>query len=531
MTASMVHSAHTTGPRARHILPLATGLLIATSAVLAASAGPDTPPSTADTIPTTRTDLTPTDRGRVEAVTRPTTDFTKPERFERMSGGAATSTASVGINSFSDFSANLSFEGERDFKLGNGLFKKLWVPAPSSTQASDGLGPLYNARSCQRCHLKDGRGHPPSSADDAATSMFLRLSVPPKTDVDREALASRALLSIPEPTYGGQLQDFAAPGIPIEGHMRIDYTDVPVELAGGETVVLRAPSYSVTDLGYGPMDPDVLLSPRVAPPMIGLGLLEAIHPADILAHADPDDADGDGISGKPSLVRDPETGEMTLGRFGWKASMPDVRTQSANAFSGDIGISTPEVPDPYGDCTENQTACKTLPTGVQSRLGATEAPDPVMDLVAFYSRNLAVPARRDIDDPRVLAGKKLFYEAGCASCHVPKYVTRRDADQAELRFQLIWPYTDMLLHDMGDGLADGRPVGEANGREWRTAPLWGIGLTEAVSGHSLFLHDGRARNLTEAILWHGGEAKASRDAFAALAPHERADLIAFLKSL
>lgn len=527
----MVHSAHTTGPRARHVLPLATGLLIATSAVLAASAGPETPAPSADTIPTTRTDLTPTDRGRVEAVTRPTADFTKPERFEAMPAGAATSRASVSINSFSDFSANLSFEGERDFKLGNGLFKKLWVPAPSSTQASDGLGPLYNARSCQRCHLKDGRGHPPAGPDDAATSMFLRLSVPPKTDIDREALDSKVLLSVPEPTYGGQLQDFAAPGIPIEGRMRIDYEDVPVSLADGETVVLRAPTYSITDLGYGPMNPDVLLSPRVASPMIGLGLLEAIHPADILAHADPEDADGDGISGKPNLVLDPETSELTLGRFGWKASMPDVRTQSANAFSGDIGISTPEVPDPYGDCTDNQPACKTLPTGVQERLGTTEAPDPVMDLVAFYSRNLAVPARRDIDAPEVLAGKKQFYEAGCAACHVPKYVTRRDAEQEEMRFQLIWPYTDMLLHDMGDGLADGRPVGDANGREWRTAPLWGIGLTETVSGHSFFLHDGRARNLTEAILWHGGEAQASRDVFAALSPDDRADLLTFLKSL
>jgi CxxC motif-containing protein (DUF1111 family) len=527
----MVLSAHTTAPRVRFLLPLATSLLIACAAMLSASAGADGLPAAADHIPTTRTDLTPKDRARVEKVVAPARDFSQPERFERMPGGAATSRANVTINSFSDSSANLSFEGERDFKLGNGLFKKLWVPAPSSTQASDGLGPLFNARSCQRCHLKDGRGHPPLGPDDAATSMFLRLSVPPKTDLEREALESKALLSVPEPTYGGQLQDFAVPGLPIEGNMRIDYTDVPVELAGGDTVVLRAPTYSVTDLGYGPMDPDVLLSPRVASPMIGLGLLEAIHPADILAHADPDDADGDGISGKPNLVRDPVTGELTLGRFGWKASMPDVRAQSANAFSGDIGISTPELPDPYGDCTESQAACKARPTGVQERLGATEAPDPVMDLVAFYSRNVAVPARRDIDDPRVLAGKKLFYDTGCASCHVAKYVTRRDAEQEELRFQLIWPYTDMLLHDLGDGLADGRPVGDADGREWRTAPLWGIGLTETVSGHTLFLHDGRARNLTEAILWHGGEAQPSRDAFAAMAPDDRADLITFLESL
>ncbi|WP_083923573.1 di-heme oxidoredictase family protein [Amorphus coralli] len=515
--------------RHRLVLPAACALLVAGSAVLAAAGS--TAPGPLPGLPTTRTDLTPKDRARVEAVTRPATAFSGPETFERMSGGAATSTARVGINSFSDFSANLSFEGEQDFKLGNGLFKKVWVPSPSSTQASDGLGPLYNARSCQRCHLKDGRGHPPAGPDDAATSMFLRLSVPPKTEAEHAALAARDLVFIPEPTYGGQLQDFAAPGMPIEGTMRIDYAEIPVTLGGGETVSLRKPTYSVADLGYGPMDPDVMLSPRVASPMIGLGLLEAIHPADILAHADPDDADGDGISGRPNIVRDPFTGDLTLGRFGWKASMPDVRTQSANAFSGDIGISTPDVPDPWGDCTENQAECIERPTGVQHRLGDTEAPDPIMELVSFYSRNLAVPARRDVDDPAVLEGKRLFYEAGCAVCHVPKFVTRRDAEQEELRFQLIWPYTDMLLHDMGEGLADGRPVGEASGREWRTAPLWGIGLTETVSGHTFFLHDGRARNLTEAILWHGGEAQASRDAFAAMPPDDRAALISFLESL
>jgi CxxC motif-containing protein (DUF1111 family) len=279
------------------------------------------------------------------------------------------------------------------------------------------------------------------------------------------------------------------------------------------------------------MAADVMLSPRVAPPMIGVGLLEAVHPDDILAMADPDDADGDGVSGKASRVRDPETGAMALGRFGWKASAATVRAQSADAFAGDIGISTPLVPDSFGDCTTNEAACRDAPSGVQDRLGPVEAPAPILDLVAFYSRNLAVPARRDIDDPQVLRGKALFYAYGCAACHRPKYVTRRDAPQEEHRFQLIWPYTDLLLHDMGEGLADNRPVGDASGREWRTAPLWGIGLTAVVSGHTYFLHDGRARNLLEAVLWHGGEAEAARDAVVAATPDERKALIRFLESL
>lgn len=480
---------------------------------------------------THRDDLTKEDRARVQAVTAQTTSFSKAERFERLSAGATTSRSKPGRNAFSDFLDNLSFEGEQDFKLGNGLFKKLWVTSPASTQASDGLGPLFNARSCQRCHLKDGRGHPPSGPDDLATSMFLRLSVPARSDAERQALADKTMLRIPEPTYGGQLQDLAIPGLPAEGRMRIAYESIVVDLNGADPVTLRRPIYSVDRLGYGPMDKDVMLSPRIAPPMIGLGLLEAVHPGDILALADVDDADGDGISGKPSFLRDPQSGALVLGRFGWKASNPTIRTQSAGAFAGDIGISNPDAPAAWGDCTERQSACRSATHGVQSRLGPTEAPDPILDLVTFYSRNLAVPMRRNVDEPRVLAGKEIFYASGCVACHVPKFVTSRKAEQKEHRFQLIWPYSDMLLHDMGDGLADGRPVGDASGREWRTPPLWGIGLTETVNGHTFFLHDGRARSLLEAILWHGGEAQAARDRVVDMGADDRESLIRFLESL
>ncbi len=478
-----------------------------------------------------RTDLSDADKARVAAVTAPTTGFSAAEPFERMSAGAATANARPNNNAFSFPLGNISFAGDQDFKLGDGVFKKEWVSAPSSTQASDGLGPLFNARACQRCHLKDGRGHPPVDADEAAVSMFLRLSVPPRTDEERKALADKTLLRIPEPTYGGQLQNFAIQGIPAEGDMRITYQEIPVELNGGETASLRKPHYSIDNLGYGPLAPDVMFSPRVAPPMIGLGLLEDVHPGDILAKADPDDADGDGISGKPNMVRDPRTGKVTLGRFGWKASVATVEAQTADAFSGDIGISTALATAGYGECTAAETICRDAPDGVQDRLGPVEAPDPVLALVTFYSRNLGVPPRRDVDNPEVLHGKELFYNYGCASCHTPKYVTRRDAAQPEHRFQLIWPYTDLLLHDMGDGLADGRPVGDASGSEWRTPPLWGIGLTMAVSGHTFFLHDGRARNLLEAVLWHGGEAEAAKDLVVGATPEDRDALIRFLESL
>ncbi|PLP56150.1 thiol oxidoreductase [Mesorhizobium loti] len=481
-------------------------------------------------LPTMRTDLSEQDRTRVEAITRPTTDFSRPEEYELMQGGAGTSRKRITADALSQSSANITFEEEGTFKLGNALFRKNWVSSPSSTQASDGLGPLFNARACQTCHLKDGRGHPPEGNPDA-TSMFLRLAREASTEDEKAQRAERKVLNFPDPTYGTQLQDLAVPGLAGEGRMRITYVEQPVTLGDGTKVSLRKPSYGVDNLGYGPLDPATTLSPRVTPAMIGLGLVEQIHPVDILARADPDDRDGDGISGRPNIVRDALSGELTLGRFGWKAQTPSIRQQSADAFAGDIGISTPDVPRHWGDCTKAEKACLDMPNGVQERLGPVEAPSPVMDLVTFYSQNLAVPARRDVNKQPVLAGKKAFYAMGCVSCHTPKFVTRRDAPNKAQSFQLIWPYSDFLLHDMGEGLADGQVVGDATGNEWRTPPLWGIGLTQRVSGHTFFLHDGRARNLAEAILWHGGEGQKARDRFAAAGAEERDALIKFLESL
>ena len=467
-------------------------------------------------------------------VVAPTGDFSKPEAFERLPAGALTSRKKPNADAFSHHSANMSFEKQLDFRVGDGLFRRLWVSAPASTRAADGLGPLFNARACQRCHLRDGRGHPPSAnwpADDA-TSMFLRLGVPPRTEAERRALASGRRAVIPEPTYGAQLQDLAIQGHAPEGRMRIVYTETPVRLSGGEVASLRAPAYSVTDLGYGPMREGVMISPRIAPPMIGLGLLEAVSEDHIVAAADPGDADRDGISGRANRVWSRKLNRLALGRFGWKAGNATIDDQASGAFSGDVGISTPLHPGGAGECTPRQADCLRAPDGNSPEFGNVEAHQEVVDLVVFYSRNLAVPARRDIDDPEVLAGKRVFYRTGCISCHRPKFITPRNpAGMPEQSRQLIWPYTDLLLHDMGDGLADGRPEGRADGREWRTPPLWGIGLTKTVSGHTFFLHDGRARSLLEAILWHGGEAKAQRDEVIAMPPEERRRLIRFLESL
>ena len=359
--------------------------------------------------------------------------------------------------------------------------------------------------------------------------MFLRLSVPggPVPDGIAEWIATQ-----PDPSYGGQLQDLAAPGHAAEGRMDIVWLETPVTLADGTVVSLRAPSYTIADPAYGPPADGLMLSPRVAPQMIGLGLLEAIPATDILALADPDDADGDGISGRAQIVPSAEFGVPMLGRFGLRAGTPTVREQSAGAFSGDMGLSTPLFPDPWGDCTPAQDQCRTAPHGQEpGTRDGLEVDGESLDLVTFYSRNLGVPERRNVDDPQVLRGKELFHALNCIGCHTPKHVTHRLDGQPEQSFQLIWPYTDLLLHDMGPGLADNRPEGRAGGSEWRTPPLWGIGLTAQVSGHTQFLHDGRARTVLEAILWHGGEAQAQRDAVIALPTRDREALLAFLGSL
>lgn len=449
--------------------------------------------------------------------------FTQAEPGEARAGGATT-VNKADRNAFSLPSANLPPTRRLDFSVGNSFFRNPWVIAPSTTTARDGLGPLFNTNACQNCHVKDGRGHPPAPDALNAVSMLVRLSIP---DTPAYAKVIEQVGVVPEPVYGGQLQDMAIPGVAPEGRVRVEYDPLPVRFKDGTQVELRKPRLQITDLGYGPMHPETQFSARVAPPMIGLGLLEAIPEAAILANARPA-AGNKAIAGRPNWVWDDAQQKTVLGRFGWKAGQPNLNQQNVHAFSGDMGLTTRL--RPFDDCTDAQTACKQAPNG-NGPDGEPEVSDNILRLVLFYTRNLAVPARRDVDSPQVLAGKNLFFQAGCQSCHTPSFTTAANAAEPELANQVIRPYSDLLLHDMGEGLADHRTEFKASGRDWRTAPLWGIGLTETISGHTQFLHDGRARNLMEAVLWHGGEAEGAKQQVLAFNAEQRAALLAFLNSL
>ena len=435
------------------------------------------------------------------------------------SGGTGT-VAQSDHNAYSLPLGNLPIARRLDFSVGNSFFRNPWVIAPSSTDARDGLGPLFNTNSCQGCHIKDGRGHPPAPGE-TAVSLFLRLSVPAQPDTDPELLQRHGF--VPAPVYGSQLQTAAIPGMQPEARLAIDWQLFRERLDDGSEVELRRPVYRIDEPSYGPLPADLLISPRVAPPMIGLGLLEAIPEKTLLAAEDPYDLDGDGISGRANLVWDRVGQRTALGRFGLKAAEVSVLQQSMAAFAGDMGLSSTLVPDT--DCTKEQQ-CDQLPDG-----GTPEVSDKIAAFVNFYAMSLAVPARRQLDDPAVQQGAELFNEIGCAACHTPRHTTGSMADRPELGAQVIWPYTDLLLHDMGDGLADGRTEFLADGNEWRTPPLWGLGLAQQINPRAGFLHDGRARTLEEAILWHGGEAQPTIERYRGLPAALRKSLTAFLNSL
>jgi CxxC motif-containing protein (DUF1111 family) len=455
--------------------------------------------------------------------------FTEPEPGEERSAGQAT-VKRQDRQAYSLPSATLPREQRLDFSVGNSFFRSPWVIAPSSTTARDGLGPLFNTNACQNCHIRDGRGHPPGPDALNAVSMLVRLSIAPATG--EQALLERIGV-VPEPTYGTQLQDMAIPGVQPEGKVRVEYSAIEVRFDDGYRVQLRQPQLQISQLGYGPLHPRTQMSARVAPPMIGLGLLEAIPEAAILANAKAQAAQGNGVQGRVNRVWDDTQGATVLGRFGWKAGQPSLMQQNAHAFAGDMGLTSRL--KPVDDCSPAQTACQAATNGngngSNETNGELEVSDNILRLVQFYTRHLGVPERRDVAAPKVIAGKNLFYQAGCQSCHVPQYITATDGDDRALAGQVIRPYTDLLLHDMGPGLADGRPEFLAGPRDWRTPPLWGIGLSETVSGHSQFLHDGRARNLLEAVLWHGGEAEPAKRHVLTFNAEQRDALLAFLNSL
>ncbi len=400
------------------------------------------------------------------------------------------------------------------FAVGNSFFNLNWVAAPASTAGRDGLGPLFNARSCSACHLHDGRSRPPEPGG-VMSVMLMRVSVP-GTNAHGGPLS--------DPVYGDQIQGRALPGVPAEADVVVEYEPVRGAFADGEAFELRRPKYSLRNLGYGPVATNLQMSPRVAPAMIGLGLLEAVPAEDLAAQADPEDRDRDGISGKLNRVWNAQTQRHASGRFGWKAEQPTVRQQVAGAFNGDMGLTTSLFPQ--GNHTVAQTAAARQPSG-----GSPEVSDLILENVTFYSRVLAVPARRNVDDEQVRQGAVLFRSAKCSVCHREELVTGDVPGLPQLSRQTIHPYTDLLLHDLGEGLTDERPVFAAEGREWRTPPLWGIGLVAKVNGHTFLLHDGRARSLAEAILWHGGEAAKSREAYRQMPRADREALLKFLESL
>lgn len=377
--------------------------------------------------------------------------------------------------------------------------------------ADGGLGPVFNEDSCLSCHL-DGETEVDREPGRPGPGLLLRLSVPGAT-------ATGAPLG--EPTYGGQLQDRALAGATREGLIDIAWTEVSGRYPDGTRYSLRRPTYSVGSPTAGPVSPAVLLSARIAPPMTGMGLLEAIPEAKIVAAADPDDVNTDGISGRTNRVWDDTLGAGVLGRFGWKAGQPTVRQQTVGAMANDMGFTTPDQPDP---CHGQGSACS-LPAQSAPEMSATDLADQV-----FYNRTIAVPIARRVDDPSVARGANTFVDLGCAACHTTTWTTGHD-EVVGLSDQTIHPFTDLLLHDMGDGLADGRPEFEATGREWRTAPLWGLGRRKEVTGFDSLLHDGRARGPEEAILWHGGEATAAKTAFVGAPRSARQDLLAFLGAL
>jgi CxxC motif-containing protein (DUF1111 family) len=391
--------------------------------------------------------------------------------------------------------------------LGDLTFNNSFVTSPAPV--NPGLGPIFNNTSCGNCHHSDGIGIP--TAGQLESSLLMRISLP-----GEDAHGG----PVPVPGYGLQVQDKAVYGKVPEATVNITYTYQTSSFADGTTYELRTPTYTLSNL-YTPISGAYLLSPRLAPPMFGLGLLEDVPESEIVSFADPNDANGDGIKGHPNYVFDVTTQSMQLGRFGWKANTASVLTQVATAFNQDMGVTSSILPD---ESSFGQSQYTGLTGGV-------ELPDSLLHAVKYYAQTLGVPARRIVTDATAKRGEQLFMLAKCGVCHRQTLTTAVNVTFPAISNQVIHPYTDMLVHDMGPGLADNRPDNRANGQEWRTAPLWGVGLFTTVNNPGYFLHDGRARTITEAIMWHGGEAAPSQAYFSNLSTGDRNAVLVFLNSL
>lgn len=446
-----------------------------------------------------------------------------------LNSGGATTVDVRGRNAFSMPLATLSEAERTRFAVGNSFFRRNWVEAPASTTGRDGLGPHFLARSCGGCHVQDGRGAPHDfdtgltpEAVAPSPALLLRLSVP--------GLGPHGA-PVPEPTYGDQLNTAAVQGVQPEARVVLSYRELKGSFADGTSYTLLQPQYGLADLAYGPLAEGTMISPRIAPQLAGVGLLEAIPEAELRRNMARQAAQAGPIKGQLNRVWDPFAGALKVGRFGWKANAASLAHQTAAAFQGDLGITSRHFP--RETCMPKQSDCLAAPKGAQG--SAPEIDDQTLGEVVLYQAALAPAAWRAPQDATVQLGQKLFERAQCAQCHRPSYVTAQPPfprlAPRSVAGQRIWPYTDLLLHDMGEGLADGRPDHLANGRQWRTPPLWGIGLVKEVNGHQRLLHDGRARGVLEAVLWHGGEAEAAKRLVQAMTRTEREALVRFVESL
>lgn len=432
--------------------------------------------------------------------------FPEEQYDDRLSGGdetifSATSTA------FGNMFPGLTGYDIHVHELGDAVFGQTFVTAPAPIHS--GLGTIFNNTSCTNCHHNDGIGLP--TAGELQSSLLMRISLP---GIDEHGGP------MPVPGYGVQLQDKAVFGKQPECKVNISYDYKTYSFADGETYELRIPTYTLSNL-YRPIAGSYLLSPRLAPPMFGLGLLEAVPESEITALQDPNDTNGDGIKGRANYVWDGATNSRKLGRFGWKANTASILSQVAGAFNQDMGITTSVMPVENSFGQAQYDGLKDDP----------ELPDSLLNAVKFYAQTLGVPARRNTTDATIKRGLQLFVLAKCVNCHKQTLTTGINVTIPAFSNQVIHPYTDMLVHDMGPGLADNRPDFLAGGRDWRTAALWGVGLFEIVNNPGYYLHDGRARTLTEAIMWHGGEATQSVAYFSNQSKADRDAILKFLKSL
>lgn len=427
---------------------------------------------------------------------------------ERLYAGGQTTIFSATSIAFRTPAPNLSSSDLEMHLLGDTQFEAIFVTAPSNVNS--GLGPIFNNSSCISCHPNDGRADFPTNLSNRS-GLLVRASI---SGIDEFGGPN------PVPGFGTQIQNQAILGYAPEARYEATFISKTETFADGTTITLQRPIVTLAN-PYISLPGGLMLSTRLATPVFGLGLLEAIPEANIIANQDINDANGDGISGKANYVWDPFTQQTILGRFGWKANTGTILMQCAAPYVEDMGITSFVFPNETGHNQSN---------GQDGLNDDPEIANAAVDQVVLYCKTLAVPAPRNITNSNVKEGARLFENLQCAKCHIPKQMTGSSPISA-LAYQTFFPYTDLLLHDMGEDLADNRPDFLATGREWKTRPLWGIGLTGLINGHTTFLHDGRAKNLTEAILWHGGEAQQAKEKFKQLSLEKRNMLLAFLNSL